>query len=129
MEEFHKTMKRSSTLVTIREGNETNRKLPQLFYRYPTRFSIDTFSDKNSLVTPIYVPAPKPSKLLLEFLKSPSSQGLNDRKNLSKINELAYRKTKSGFLQLGSKTPNLAQCKNTFKTHGEGIGRRIKIIC
>ena len=122
-------MKRSSTLVTLREGNEAHRKLPQLFSRYPTRFSFDTFSEKDPLVRPIYVPAPKPSKLLLDYLNSPSNKGLNDRKNLSKINELAYKKTKSGFLQLGSKTPILAQCKNPFKAHGEGSVRRIKIVC
>ena len=72
MEEFHKTMRRSSALVTTREVNETYKKLPRIFHRYPTRFSIHTYSEKHSLATPIYVPAPKPSKLLLDYLRSPS---------------------------------------------------------
>lgn len=127
MEEFHKTVRRSSTLVTIRGVNENNRKLPQIFNRYPTRFSIDTYSEKHSLVTPIYVPAPKPSKLLLDYLRSPSNSQLSEK--FSKIGELTYKKTKSPILQPGNKTPNLAHCKNLFKGPGDSIGRRIKIIC
>jgi hypothetical protein len=124
MEKYTKTMKRSSTLVLPRNQLDPNKKLPNFIQRYQTRFSIDSSSEKLNLITPVYVPAPKPSKLLLDFLSSPSSS----KKETSgwKSGNFLQKKTLLPYIMSGNKTPNLEYQKNNFQS--PGMSRRLKIF-
>ena len=73
MDEFKILPKRSATFNEGSQGSPGNLKVPEVLSRYSTRLHLHSLSPETTTTTPVYKPAPKPSKLLLEYLyPSPS---------------------------------------------------------
>lgn len=62
---------RASTLKLDLAKSESRINVRQQLKKYSTRLNID-FVVRPNCLTPVYSPAPKPSKLLLDYINSPS---------------------------------------------------------
>lgn len=63
--------RRSATYKELPAQSPKTIRLPEPLSRYSTRFHMVSYCPEIASIVPIYKPAPKPSKLLLDYLNTP----------------------------------------------------------
>lgn len=73
MDTLKRIPKRSATYKELALQSPTTLRLPETLSRYSTRFHMVSYCPEIASIIPIYKPAPKPSKLLLDYLNAPKA--------------------------------------------------------
>ena len=92
MEPSVRMPKRSATYKELALQSPSALRLPEPLSRYSTRFHMVSYCPEIASIIPVYKPAPKPSKLLLDYLYAPKAlTSRSNKKRRKKVKETPHR--------------------------------------